>query len=186
MGLDMKDKKKVCREIARRYQQADKKGKGKLLDEYMATLGYNRDYLALIQSNWGKPGVSRQRANRLKLLPHPAGRPAQGPLGARKPKYRGKAAFTALLEDIWNLFDGMCGRTEGPQLLASMLRLMLDFLTAEYSLTPDMRALLASVSPRTIDRILKPVKDTGRLRVLEPDEGRHAPSGRASLPPSGC
>jgi hypothetical protein len=43
---------------------------------------------------------------------------------------------------------------------------MLDFLAAEYSLAPDMRDLLASVSPRTIDRILKPVKDKGRLRGL--------------------
>jgi hypothetical protein len=43
---------------------------------------------------------------------------------------------------------------------------MPDFLTAEYSLTPEMRDLLASVSPRTIDRILKPAKDRGRLRGL--------------------
>jgi hypothetical protein len=47
-----------------------------------------------------------------------------------------------------------------------MLRLMRDFLTLEYSLTPEMRDLLASVSPRTIDRILKPAKDQGRLRGL--------------------
>jgi hypothetical protein len=33
---------------------------------------------------------------------------------------------------------------------------MLDFLSTEYSLTLEMRDLLASVSPRTIDRILKP------------------------------
>ena len=43
MGLAMKDKKKVCGEIARRYQKADKKVRGKLLDEYIVTLGYNRD-----------------------------------------------------------------------------------------------------------------------------------------------
>ncbi|MDR3116216.1 MAG: transposase, partial [Treponema sp.] len=78
----------------------------------------------------------------------------------RKPTYQG-AAFTALLQDIWSLFDCLCGK-----LLAPMLRLMLDFLTTEYSLTPEMRNLLASVSPRTIDRILKPVKDQGRLRGL--------------------
>jgi hypothetical protein len=42
-----------------------------------------------------------------------------------------------------------------------MLRLMVDFLTAEFALTPDLRDLLASISPRTIDRILKPVKDKG-------------------------
>ena len=76
----------------------------------------------------------------------------------RKPMYRG-AAFTALLQDIWDLFDCLCGK-----LLAPMLRNMLDFLTTEYALTPDLRTLLSSVSPRTIDRILKPVKDNGRLR----------------------
>jgi hypothetical protein len=48
MGLDMKDKKKDCAEIARRYQKAGKKGRGKLLDEYTVTLGYNRDYLVHI------------------------------------------------------------------------------------------------------------------------------------------
>ncbi|MDR1174298.1 MAG: transposase family protein [Treponema sp.] len=48
---------------------------------------------------------------------------------------------------------------------------MLDFLTAEYSLTPEVRNLLASVSPRTIDRILKPVKDRGRLRGLSLTKG---------------
>ena len=41
MGLDMKDKKKVRGEIARRYQKADKKGRGKLLDEYPVTLSSN-------------------------------------------------------------------------------------------------------------------------------------------------
>ena len=52
-----------------------------------------------------------------------------------------------------------------------MLRLMRDFLTAEYALTPAMSGLPASVSPRTIDRILKPVKDKGRLRGLSLTKG---------------
>jgi hypothetical protein len=43
---------------------------------------------------------------------------------------------------------------------------MPDFLTAEYSLAPEMRNLLASVSPRSIDHVLKPVKDKGRLGGL--------------------
>jgi hypothetical protein len=49
----MKDKQKFCGAIARRYQQADKTGWGKLMDEHTVTLGYNRDYLAHILSNWG-------------------------------------------------------------------------------------------------------------------------------------
>jgi hypothetical protein len=47
-----------------------------------------------------------------------------------------------------------------------MLRAILDFLTAEYALAPEMQNLLSSVSPRAVDRILKPVKDKRRLRGL--------------------
>jgi hypothetical protein len=36
MGLDMKDKKKVCGEIARLYQKAGKNSRRKLMDEYTA------------------------------------------------------------------------------------------------------------------------------------------------------
>jgi hypothetical protein len=50
----MKDKKKVRGEIARRYQKAGKKERGKLLDEYTVTPGYNRDYPAHILSNRDK------------------------------------------------------------------------------------------------------------------------------------
>jgi hypothetical protein len=90
----------------------------------------------------------------------------------RKPKYRGEA-FTALLEDIWNLFDRLCGK-----LLAPMLRLMPDFLSAEYSLDPGLRDLPASVNPRTRDRILTPVKDRGRLRGLSLTTPGTLPHGR--------
>jgi hypothetical protein len=65
-----------------------------------------------------------------------------------------------LLEDIRDLFDRLCGK------LPPMLRLMLEFLSTEYELTPKLRNLLTSVSPRTIDHILKPAKDQMRLRGL--------------------
>ncbi|MDR3115130.1 MAG: hypothetical protein LBU25_06380 [Treponema sp.] len=130
----MKNKKTICGEIARRYQQADKKGRGKLLDEYMGTLGYNRDYLAHIRSNWGKTRYTRIDGTPVKIMPYPplntAERLQKRPLQAanRAGGQRG-AAFTALLEDIWGLFDCLCGRTCGPQLLAPLLRLMTDFLS---------------------------------------------------------
>ncbi|MDR0582858.1 MAG: hypothetical protein LBG57_00695 [Treponema sp.] len=72
MGLDMKDKKKICGEIAWRYQNADKKGKGKLLDEYTVTLGYNRDYLAHILSNRGKTRYVRVAGKTVKIIAEPA------------------------------------------------------------------------------------------------------------------
>jgi hypothetical protein len=171
MGLDMKDKKKFCGEIARLYQNANKKERGKLLDEPTITLRFNRDYLAHILSNWGKTLYTELDGKPVKIIAIPASKRGEkasktalpGRKRGRKPKYQG-AAFKALLEGIWSLFDCLCGRTRGPQLPAPMLRLIPDFLTSEYSLTPEMRELPASVSPRTIDRILKPVKDNGRLR----------------------
>jgi hypothetical protein len=112
MGLDMNDKKKVCGEIARRYQKAGKKGRGKLLDEYTVTLGYNRDYLAHILSNWGKKLYVRTGGKTVKIIAAPV--PQRGQKGrktassdhkqGRRPKYPG-AAFTVLVETIWDLFD---------------------------------------------------------------------------------
>ena len=54
MRLDMKTRTKICEAIYRRYRKAGKKGKAKILDEYVQTLGYNRDYLAHLLANWGK------------------------------------------------------------------------------------------------------------------------------------
>ena len=44
MGLDMKTKKKLSEETAKRYYAAGKKQKTKILDEFIATTGYNRKY----------------------------------------------------------------------------------------------------------------------------------------------
>ena len=54
MGLDMETRKKVCGEIYKRYQKAEKKEKGTMLDEYTKTFECNRDYLAHLLANWGK------------------------------------------------------------------------------------------------------------------------------------
>jgi len=54
MGLDMKTPKKICGAIYRRYQKAGKKGKAQILDEYVQTLAYNRDYLAHLLANGSK------------------------------------------------------------------------------------------------------------------------------------
>ncbi|MDR2659361.1 MAG: hypothetical protein LBC27_05155 [Spirochaetaceae bacterium] len=156
----MKDKKKIRGEIARRYQKADEKGRGKLLDEYTANLGYNRDYLARILSNRGKTLYVRVEGKPVKIIATPATRQKGLENGLFGPAQTGpEASFTELPEYIRDIFDCLCGKH-----LAPMFRLMPDFLTAEYSLTLEMRDLPASVSPRAIDRILKPVKDKGRLR----------------------
>jgi hypothetical protein len=41
MGLTMKDRRKITKEVAGRYQRAFKKGKGKILDEFVQLTEYN-------------------------------------------------------------------------------------------------------------------------------------------------
>jgi hypothetical protein len=41
MGLLMKEKKALTREVSKRYQQAGKKEKTKILDELVKTTGYS-------------------------------------------------------------------------------------------------------------------------------------------------
>ena len=51
MGLDMKMKKKLTEETAKRYCTAGKKQKTKILDEFIATTGYNRKYAIHVLKN---------------------------------------------------------------------------------------------------------------------------------------
>ena len=44
MGLTMKEKKAVSKEIAKRYKKARKREKGKILDEFTKLTNYSRCY----------------------------------------------------------------------------------------------------------------------------------------------
>ena len=59
MGLDMKTRQKLTEETAKRYCQAEKKEKGKILDEFTATTGYNRKYAIHILRNTARIKVTR-------------------------------------------------------------------------------------------------------------------------------
>ena len=54
MGLTMKEKKALTREVCKRYQQSGKKEKTIILNELVKTTEYNRKYLLHVLSNMGK------------------------------------------------------------------------------------------------------------------------------------
>ena len=54
MGLDMKTKKKLTEETAKRYCMVGKKQKSTIIDEFIATTGYNRKYAIHILKNKAK------------------------------------------------------------------------------------------------------------------------------------
>src|SRR5215510_14577326 len=106
MGLDMKTRKKICRKIYKRYQKAEKREKGKILDEYTQTLDLNRDYLAHLLTNWGKTRYALQGKELVKYAAKPpANRRNKAPLSKKtgRPVKYGKAFIKALLI-IWDFF----------------------------------------------------------------------------------
>jgi hypothetical protein len=163
MGLDMKTRKKICKEIFRRYQKAEKKGKAKILDEYTETLGYSRTYLARLLANWDKKRYAVIGGKTVKFVakePVKRGRKAPGGKKTGRPeKYN--APFVKVLTSIWELFDYQCGK-----LLSPLIRGIIFFLVVEFNLSDEIRALLETVSPATIDRKLRKEKERFRLKGI--------------------
>jgi hypothetical protein len=144
----MKARREIFEAHYRRYQQAGKKDKGKILDEVAGTTGLNRDHLAHVLASYGK----QQTGQAVKGEARPGrGKREQGKRGGRPPKYH--RAFVALLTRIWEDHGRPCGK-----LLAPLIRGIIDFLTAskepDYGISDEMKALLAQVSGAQIDRLL--------------------------------
>jgi hypothetical protein len=154
MGLSMQEKKALTREVSRRYQKAGKKEKTTILNELVQTSGYNRKYLVHVLANWGKTVTLRMEGEtvRLKASPH---KRRKG--GGRKPKYSGD--FVIVLRKIWTFFSYRCGK-----ILAPFMREQMRFLEQPFHITEKDKELLLSISPSTIDRLLKQDK---KKRVLK-------------------
>jgi hypothetical protein len=159
----MKTKKKICNEIFRRYQKAGKKGKSNILDEYTQTLGYNRSYLANLLSNWDKKRYATIGGKAVKFVAKDPVKSSQKAPGGKKTgrpeKYN--VTFVKVLKAIWDFFDFQCGK-----LLSPLMKGMITFLVVEFNLSDDMRTLLETVSPATIDRKLKKEKERFRLKGI--------------------
>ena len=141
----MWEKKALTREVSKRYQKAEKKEKTVILNELVKTTGYNRKYVVHVLANWGKTAAVNMDGETVRLTASPHKR-RKG--GGRKPKYSGD--FIIVLRKIWAFFSYRCGK-----ILAPFMREQMRFLEQPFRLTEQDKALLLSVSPSTIDRLLK-------------------------------
>jgi len=141
----MQEKKSLTREISKRYQQAGKKEKTKILDEVVKTTGYNRKYALHILANWGKTTSVIISAKTVRLCASPKKR-MKG--GGRKPVYTEE--FTKTLRAIWVFFWYRCGK-----IMAPFMKEQMKYLVKPFGITKENRELLLKVSPATIDRKLK-------------------------------
>jgi hypothetical protein len=142
----MAERKSITAATRRRYRAASRKAKTKMLDEFVATTGYDRKYAAKLLTADTPPRQSDKGARPAA----PLGRPRRYP-----PALRGK------LVALWYLFDCLCGKR-----LAPLLRQTVPVLRelGECGIDDQTAAELVSISAASIDRLLADEKRRHRLR----------------------
>lgn len=123
-----------------RYQQADKRERGRLLDEYCRITGCHR-----------KAAIRRLR--------HAPGPPRRGP--GRPPQYAA-AELAPILERAWLASDQLSGKLLRPILPALLTALVTP---PGRPVAPPVRAALTRASAATLDRLLRPLR---RRRPRQP------------------
>jgi hypothetical protein len=138
-GISMGARREVLAAVAKRYRTAGRVEKGRILDELTATTGWHRKHAVRALSTAG-----RQRTG-LPLSAEATG--ATEPASSRRRKY---ASVRDALITLWETSDR----------LVSMIPALLPALERHGRLKPasDERALLATMSAATIDRMLMDVR----------------------------
>lgn len=118
MGLTMKEREPIFREFAKEYQKANKKEKGKILDEFVGFTGLKICYSAyLLRDNRNKVFISKKTRLEWDIA-------KKGRSNAEKKKY-GDEVFK-VLKKVWlsmncicskDLKAGLLKRVEGNSLL---------------------------------------------------------------------
>ena len=119
--------------IRLRYRRAGKKAKAAILNEFCEVCDYNRKY-AIRLLNLAINTKKHRRPGRKPIYPSPD--------------------FLKALKRIWFASDQMCSKK-----LKAAIPLWLPFYETRYeALSPEVYDKLLTISPSTIDRILKPVR----------------------------
>jgi len=129
--MSINDKKVYYNRIIERYQKSSKSGKSIILQEFCNVCGYNKKYAIRILNKSNKPKTYINKAG-------------------REPKYSSEI-FISILKIFWTASDYMCSKR-----LKAAIEPWLPFYESTYGvLTNNIKDLLLSISPATIDRLLK-------------------------------
>ena len=146
MGLDMKTKKKLTEETAKHYCTASKKNKTKIIDEFIATTGYNRKYAIHVLKNSAYVKVT--------YFNNTAKKSVQLITKTRK-KRRYKKYYGADVQEqvirLWIFSMYLCSKR-----LVPFIRDTIDYFSQKFSYDEKLKAKLAGISSATVGRILKP------------------------------
>lgn len=134
----MASRKQYLQRLLERYLEARKRQKGSILDEFCRNTGQNRKY------------VIRKIGRLASTEPRPPRR--------RAPHYGQETARA--LETLWKMFDYPCGQRLRPLIETELDRLR---RLGELKVSAPAAEKLRSVSPATIDRLLRPKKQVWKL-----------------------
>jgi len=131
--MSQRSKRELLEAIRPRYLKANKSGKTKMLDEFVAATGYHRKYAIRL----------------LKNGPAPKGRKKKG----RRKVYQGEVV-QALIQ-VWEICGRICSKRLHPFLPEIVTVLERH---EELQISSDTKALLLRMSRSTIDRCLQPAR----------------------------
>jgi hypothetical protein len=131
--------KEYMEAVQRRYNQATRKEKGRILDEFVHVTGHHR-----------KAAIRRLAQGYQKGPPNRQGRPKEYGL-----------EVVAALKEVWEASDRLCSRRLQPFLpeLVPVLE-----RHGELEIAPAVREQLCRMSQATMDRLLRPYRHRGQRR----------------------
>lgn len=139
--MSLASKRELLAAIRPRYTLANRSQKGQVLDEFVAATGYHRKYA-------------------IQLLNHPPRRRVRK-RGRSRVRYTGEV--NAVLEQVWRAANCICSKR-----LVPMLPALVEALErhGELHLDAPIRQLLLSLSPATVDRLLRRVRQGSKAQGL--------------------
>lgn len=162
MGLTMREKQAVTKQLALGYRRASKREKGETLDWLVELTGYNRSYAARVLRQRAKPKVvGRLRDGGVEVILVEDERTKRRKRRRSRPRKYGKEVLVTL-EKIWMICDCICGKRLAPY-LSEIIPVLERW--GELEIDEEVRAKLLEVSPATVDRLLAPVKKRYQLRA---------------------
>jgi len=148
--LDLMTRKKISRQVARRYRRASKKEKSRILNEFCALTGYNRNYASYLLRNAGKTiTVKTPNGPRIRIVADPNLTIRRN----RKPIYDEEVRKALFI--LWTYLDFPCSRYLRAAIPWAVPKLEEEGIL---QISDTVREKLFKISPATIDRLLAPLR----------------------------
>ncbi|MCJ7743641.1 MAG: transposase family protein [Dehalococcoidales bacterium] len=125
--------------VRKRYLKAERREKGRILDEFTLVTGHHRKAAIRLLRRNGSPRPARRRG--------------------RRPHYGHEVV--EMLRKVWEASDRLCSKRLHP-FLGELVRVMQQH--GELAVNARMEAELCRMSPSTIDRLLRPWRRLGGRR----------------------